>query len=178
MEDRTFHFIHLTFQEFFAAQYFVQCWMCNEWLPIRDRIRAGGLSSHLAPGIAPEDFVRAEKYTERYNIFWRFVVGLLDDESDKAQVKRFYCLLEDEPLDLVGLSHQRLIIYCLSEVRLADRELQSYRRALEERYILWAQRQLQLSNEQNSRYSPNSLIVETECSDYILERLLDDVDNE
>jgi hypothetical protein len=26
VQDKSYHFLHLTFQEFFAAQYFVRCW--------------------------------------------------------------------------------------------------------------------------------------------------------
>lgn len=88
VEDRTFHFIHLTFQEFFAAQYFVLCWSQNKRLLGHQRRQAGGISS--APIITPQNFVKTEKYTDRYNIFWRFVVGLLNDVPDKAQVKRFF----------------------------------------------------------------------------------------
>ena len=32
--DRTVHFIHLTYQEFFAAQYFVEQWISSSTLPV------------------------------------------------------------------------------------------------------------------------------------------------
>ncbi|KAM3520696.1 hypothetical protein MY4038_009322 [Beauveria bassiana] len=103
IKDRNYHFIHLTFQEYFAAQYF---------------------ASH------PVEFLRKHKYTTRYDIFWRFVAGLLDGS---AQAPEFIDTIEKEPLDLLGPTHQRLVMHCLSEIssNLATRQ------ALEERLARW-----------------------------------------
>ncbi|KAI1409068.1 peptidase C14 [Hypoxylon sp. FL1857] len=65
--NRTYHFIHLTFQEYFAALYFVRMWKSRETLKC--------LKSDMADvkEISPIDFLKEYKYSERYNVFWRFV---------------------------------------------------------------------------------------------------------
>ncbi|PMB64413.1 Protein NLRC3 [Beauveria bassiana] len=85
---RSYHFIHLTFQEYFAARYFVRQWKNQgqlQFLTLRTR----------------------------YDIFWRFVAGLLDGVG---QALDFINTVEGEPLDLLGPTHQRLVMHCLSEI--------------------------------------------------------------
>ncbi len=103
--QRSYHFMHLTFQEFFAAKHFVAHWKTGRQITL--------LSAHTqrwkkAP---PEAFVHQHKYNPRYEIFWWFVSGLLRG----AALERFFALLEAEPRDLFGASHQRLIISSLHE---------------------------------------------------------------
>jgi hypothetical protein len=85
-----YSFIHLTFQEFFAARYL-----------IGDRYR---LKTHL----------RKHKYNRRYEVVWRFVAGLLSNAGD---LDYFFDLFEQEPRDLVGTQHIQLNMICLSECR-------------------------------------------------------------
>ncbi|KAF1733672.1 Protein NLRC3 [Beauveria bassiana] len=85
---RSYHFIHLTFQEYFAARYFVRQW------------KNQGQLQFLTLGT-------------RYDIFWRFVAGLLDGVG---QALDFINTVEGEPLDLLGPTHQRLVMHCLSEI--------------------------------------------------------------
>ncbi|KAI0185612.1 pfs domain-containing protein, partial [Xylaria flabelliformis] len=51
-----YHFIHLTYQEYFAAQYFVQHWPCKT-LPM--------------VGLSAQDFLLKEKYNKRFDNMWR-----------------------------------------------------------------------------------------------------------
>lgn len=83
-----YSFIHLTFQEFFAARYLAHN---------RDHIK-----THL----------RKHKYNHRYEIVWRFVAGLISNTED---LNFFFDLLEAEPRDLIGVQHTYLTMYCLSE---------------------------------------------------------------
>ncbi|KAH8892149.1 ARM repeat-containing protein [Thozetella sp. PMI_491] len=98
--NRNYHFLHLTFQEYFAARYFL-----NQ------------PEKRLIQRIEPATFLAEHKYMARYDILWRFVAGLLDAEG---KVKRFFDLVGEEPLDLLGLTHQQLVMHCLSEKSLSQ----------------------------------------------------------
>ncbi len=76
------------------------------------------------------EFLRKHKYTARYDILWRFVAGLLDAEG---KAKAFFDVIEAEPLDLLGPTHQRLVMHCLSEVSME----MPRRRSLEEKLSQW-----------------------------------------
>ncbi|KIX03064.1 uncharacterized protein Z518_06614 [Rhinocladiella mackenziei CBS 650.93] len=106
--NRYYHFLHLTFQEYFAARYFVRRWKSGQQLECL-RLEDGSLEE-----ISPTSFLQKHKYLARYNILWRFVTGLL--QAQEAEIVEFFKALE-EPPDLLGPAHQRLIMHCLSEVR-------------------------------------------------------------
>ncbi|KAM0665070.1 hypothetical protein ACQRIU_006223 [Beauveria bassiana] len=99
---RSYHFIHLTFQEYFAARYFVRQWKNQGQLQFLTLSSKGTGTTASAPA----DFLRKHKYTARYDIFWRFVAGLLDGVG---QALDFINTVEGEPLDLLGPTHQRLV---------------------------------------------------------------------
>lgn len=101
---RSYHFLHLTFQEYFAAQYFVEHWKTN------------GKLEYAGPGTTAEEFLRKEKYNQRYDILWRFVAGLLHADADEQQLSRFFSIIEQDPHDLLGPGHQRLVMHCLGEI--------------------------------------------------------------
>ncbi|KAI0881995.1 uncharacterized protein GGS22DRAFT_181385 [Annulohypoxylon maeteangense] len=107
--NRSYHFLHLTFQEFFAAHYFVRQWMLAEDLEYLD------LNSGNKQRSSPVDFLNQNKYDPRYNIMWRFTTGLLEAEGADEATK-FFQQLEKEPRDLLGPTHQRLVMHCFSEV--------------------------------------------------------------
>lgn len=121
------HFIHLTFQEYFAARYFVE-----KWNTPGDQLELLGLSSTKTHLVSPVQYLRKHKYTARYDIFWRFVAGILDREH-QAQVSSFINAIEQEPLDLLGPTHQRLVMNCLSEISSGFQ----MRRGLERRLTQW-----------------------------------------
>lgn len=62
-QHQSYHFIHLTFQEFFAAQYFVRCWISNEPL-LCFKLESSGRRHTME--ILPEEFLEREKYSGRY----------------------------------------------------------------------------------------------------------------
>ncbi|KAI1384485.1 uncharacterized protein F4822DRAFT_433029 [Hypoxylon trugodes] len=78
-----YSFIHLTFQEFFAARYIVQ----NRTFM--------------------EDQLRKHKYNHHYEIVWRFVSGLLSSAED---LNHFFDMFDQEPRDLVGTQHINLLL--------------------------------------------------------------------
>ncbi|KAH6971507.1 hypothetical protein BKA56DRAFT_677610 [Ilyonectria sp. MPI-CAGE-AT-0026] len=108
--ERSYHFLHLTFQEYFAAQYFVEHWKSGNQIPCL------ALISGEIDRVNAEDFLSKEKYNARYDIFWRFVAGLLQPHGDGEQLCRFFGTIEKEPRDLLGPTHQRLVMHCLSEL--------------------------------------------------------------
>ncbi|KAL1860837.1 hypothetical protein Plec18170_001351 [Paecilomyces lecythidis] len=110
--DRSYHFLHLTFQEYFAAKYFVHCWKNGKELLC---IKFSSAKQSPVTYIAPAVFLQQEKYNGRYDIFWRFVSGLLQDQ-DEEQLRQFFEMLRSEPLDLLGPGYQRILMHCLSEV--------------------------------------------------------------
>ncbi|KAH6999382.1 hypothetical protein EDB80DRAFT_650193 [Ilyonectria destructans] len=110
LEDRNYHFIHLTFQEYFAARYFVRQWKDRNQL---EYVFKRQQNTHSDLPTDPVVFLQKHKYSARYDVFWRFVAGLLDANG---QANRFIDIIEQKPLDLLGPTHQRLVMHCLSEI--------------------------------------------------------------
>lgn len=141
--ERSYHFLHLTFQEFFAARYFVKHWLREKGTDKGTdqgtyqgtyQGRDQGLSCFTlgrrtlkVASMTPWDFLQKEKYNSRYDIMWRFVAGLLQagwsqmNPSEKP-LTRFLQGLEAEPRDLLGPAHQRLVMHCLSELIPSNRQ--------------------------------------------------------
>lgn len=129
----TFHFIHLTFQEYFAARYFVRQWAAGKPLLL-------GKAEFVV-----KEFLMEYKYEPRYDIFWRFVAGLLSLEGE--EISRFFQQIESEPLDLIGPVHERLVMHCLSEVPLDKVAFSEERNKLECQLGQWLAFECELTGE-------------------------------
>lgn len=66
-KDLSYHFIHLTFQEYFAARYFVRQW--EEGLE-KPSLKYLALSGGKSEKTKPINFLRTQKYDARYDIFF------------------------------------------------------------------------------------------------------------
>ncbi|KAK4652824.1 hypothetical protein QC762_0077170 [Podospora pseudocomata] len=154
--NQSYHFLHLTYQEYFAARYFARQWKEKqplECLPLR-----GGKSTKSKPAT----FLEKHKYDTRYDIFWRFVAGLLDADDMALD---FFQMIEKEPRDLLGPTHQRLVMHCLSEVERKESNFTGLRARLENQLEQW------LLFESN--FTENSeLVREMECPGQVLSNVL------
>ncbi|KAI6778333.1 uncharacterized protein J7T54_003340 [Emericellopsis cladophorae] len=130
ISNQSCHFLHLTYQEYFAARYFVRQWMAN---PPKNLVLASLDTQDAGP--TPIEYLRKHKYTARYDILWRFVAGLLDTVG---KADEFFDEIRKEPIDLLGLTHQRLVIYCLSEVQARPQSsFAALRTRLEDHLVEW-----------------------------------------
>ncbi|KAH0566258.1 hypothetical protein GP486_000333, partial [Trichoglossum hirsutum] len=132
--QRSYHFMHLTFQEFFAAQWLVkQLTTGQSWV---------------------KDCVRQHKYNPRYEIVWQFMAGLLPGDG---ALDSFFGWLGQEPHDLLGIQHQYLIMRCLNESQ--DRLKPERRNTLELDLCEWLE--FELENTYSSSLSSQVAFPET-----------------
>ncbi|KAI1128146.1 hypothetical protein F5Y10DRAFT_292310 [Nemania abortiva] len=122
-QSQNYHFLHLTFQEYYAARYFVRQWCSQtefegfECLDLKClESQENGTTYCSTKRYNTTNYIRRHKYNTRYNVFWRFAAGLVQARGGDIQINRFFRAIEDEPRDLFGPAHQRLVMHCLSEV--------------------------------------------------------------
>ncbi|KAF9080324.1 hypothetical protein BGX23_002317, partial [Mortierella sp. AD031] len=106
VSQQTWSFLHLTFQEYFAA-----IWIASKMTAAGDdghSLSAGSMK--IEPTVR---FVQEHKYNPRFEIVWWMVAGLLEGEA----LEEFFRLLQDASRDLIGGRHQQLLASCLDEAR-------------------------------------------------------------
>jgi len=92
--DKDHYFIHLSFQEYFAARYVMH--------PLRKP------SSEQAI-----EFIKYQKYNQRYTLVFTFMSGLLVNDDLEFSSNIFWDSIMSEPIDLVGIRHIQFVIVCL-----------------------------------------------------------------
>lgn len=176
-QDTSYHFIHLTFQEFFAARYFVRHSISGSNEPLIC-LKRGFLGRNDTKKLSLEEFLQEGKYSGRYDVFWRFVTGLLldiDKERESSFLSSFLGRIGQEPRDLLGPAHLRLLIHCFGEIHSpenpdnaesGDEFLRDLRSEIELGCIQW-------SDYENQYLEEMRLCCETEFPEHVLCELLE-----
>ncbi|KAF9975690.1 hypothetical protein BGZ75_000426, partial [Mortierella antarctica] len=119
--QRAWYFLHLTFQEYFAATWVAQHLQQSVSTGMQGYF-ASAKSTHdrhqpLPLGMMTVEhakaFVQEHKYNPRYEIMWWMVAELLEGEA----LNDFFDLLQGAPRDLIGGRHQQILASCLNEAR-------------------------------------------------------------
>jgi hypothetical protein len=111
--DESYYFVHLSFQEHFAARYLVKA--------------LNGAADQKKKAI---DFIKANKYNQRFELVFNFASGLLTNGSSEQCTNLFWETLFEEPLDLIGLRHVQIVISCLEEAGCSE-SIPKYRESMD-----------------------------------------------
>ncbi|KAF9111580.1 hypothetical protein BGX27_004723, partial [Mortierella sp. AM989] len=134
-------FLHLTFQEYFAA-----AWIARH-LQTKPVQNVGSPVLMMAPE-ETRKFVLEYKYDPRFEIVWWMVAGQLEGDS----LILFFDLLQGAPMDLIGGYHHQLLAACLKECR---SQLDSKRiESVEMQLVLWLN--LEMTTNDNGFYGDES----------------------
>jgi HEAT repeat protein len=95
--EKQYYFIHLSFQEYFAARHLLQI--------------LKGAEKQKAT-----DFINNQKYNRRFLYVFIFASGCLAQSEYQSCMDVFWATIQGEPLDLVGLKHIKLVIECLDQL--------------------------------------------------------------
>ncbi|KAG0015410.1 hypothetical protein BGZ80_009879 [Entomortierella chlamydospora] len=98
--QRAWYFLHLTFQEYFAATWIVR------HLQIKPKVGSSFMTLEEIRA-----YIQKHKYNPRYQIVWWMVAGMLYGEA----LTSFFRLLQGAPMDLIGGYHHHLLAGCLNE---------------------------------------------------------------
>ena len=95
--EKDHYFVHLSFQEYFAARYLINTLQCGA----REKAMR---------------FVQSQKYNRRFNLLFRFASGLAVESNCRETIELFWNTLQCEPVDLIGIRHTQLLMTCFDEV--------------------------------------------------------------
>ena len=94
--NKDHYFVHLSFQEYFAARYLVNV------------LKQSSNKKAI-------EFIQYQKYNQRYALIFAFMSGLLNEIDKRSSLDVFWDNILGPPLDLVGIRHMRLVLFCLEE---------------------------------------------------------------
>ncbi|KAG0043069.1 hypothetical protein BGZ83_011880, partial [Gryganskiella cystojenkinii] len=137
----TWYFLHLTFQEFFAAKWLLR--HLQEYLPDP----TASSSELMMSREKALEIVQQHKYNPRYEVIWWMVAGLLEDKA----LSGFFNLLEEAPHDLIGGRHQQILMECFNEAHSQlDKEAVA---KVELQLMQWLHFEIKLISDQSLRES-------------------------
>ena len=96
--DKHHYFVHLSFQEYFAARY-----VCKALKGSADQ--------------TVMKLIQNQKYDRHFTLMLTFASGLLTGADDDAALNRFWDLVHNKSRDLIGFRHLQLLISCIDEGR-------------------------------------------------------------
>ena len=96
--DEQYCFAHLSFQEYFAARHLI-----------------ASLKGSADARQRAIDFIKGNKYDQRYGLMFTFASGLIFENDSEACLDTFWHTIQEKPVDLVGLRHLQLVMSCLAE---------------------------------------------------------------
>ena len=134
--EKNHYFLHLSFQEYFAARYLVNTLMG----PAHDNAI---------------DFIKRKKYNQRFALMFCFVSGLLIESDNEQYLDKFWNAILGEPLDLVGLRHVQIVISCFEET--GAKENFNRRSELIDYIINWIKYAVATNHNNIHRYIEDSL---------------------
>ncbi|CAF3582763.1 unnamed protein product, partial [Rotaria socialis] len=95
--EKQHYFVHLSFQEHFAARHLLRILMST------DKVKA-------------INFINNNKYNQRFHFVFVFASGHLAQSHYKSCIEPFWSAVQGEPIDLVGVKHIQLTIACIDEL--------------------------------------------------------------
>ncbi|MBA8667595.1 HEAT repeat domain-containing protein [Holosporaceae bacterium 'Namur'] len=108
-KDGEVYFLHLSFQEYYAAKFIARS---------LENLKSKEYEQAI-------DIIREHKYTPYYEVMWWFTAGLLYQkgraQNNYEYLSRFWEIIESEPKDLIGVRHANLVIRCLEECKASDK---------------------------------------------------------
>ncbi|CAF1191181.1 unnamed protein product, partial [Rotaria magnacalcarata] len=94
--EKHHYFVHLGFQEFFAARHLARL-------------------LHSTTNDIGIQFIKNHKYDKRLQLVFIFAAGLLIQSENKQAIHTFWDTIYGDPHDLEGIRHMQLVTVCLDE---------------------------------------------------------------
>lgn len=113
--DKSYYFLHLTFQEYYAALHIAKVlleevpWCLEKYADQNDGDKTANKTYSTV-----FNFIKRHQYEAQYEVIWWFVSGLL---AEKNQAKRLFERMDASPTDILGLRNALLTIRLLEESR-------------------------------------------------------------
>ena len=99
--EKDHYFVHLSFQEYFAARYICKA-LKN---PADQRVMR---------------LIQNQKYNRHFTLMLTLASGLLTNAKDDETLNRFWDLVHNQCPDLIGFRHLQLLVPCIDEGRCSD----------------------------------------------------------